>query len=91
VSLVQRPHVVFDCMVYLQATISKSGPAAILLRLVENGVITLYVSDEILKEVRNVLFRPGIRRKNPAITDERVDAFIKRIAEKAVFLRNDNP
>lgn len=30
-----RPRVVFDCMIFLQATVSESGPAAALLRLVD--------------------------------------------------------
>jgi len=44
----QRPRVVFDCMIYLQATISKTGPAAALLRLIDNDEITLFVSHDIL-------------------------------------------
>jgi predicted nucleic acid-binding protein len=45
-----RPRVVFDCMIYLQATINDSGPAAALLRLVDSGAISLFVSEEILEE-----------------------------------------
>ena len=81
-----RPRVVFDCMIYLQATINESGPAAALLRLVDNDEITLFVSREVLEEVRNVLSRPQIRQRNPAITDERVDALLSRLAEKATLL-----
>lgn len=85
-----RPRVVFDCMVYLQATVSESGPAAALLRLVDSDVVSLFVSVEILEEVRDVLARPKIRQRNPDITDERVDALIKRIVEKATVV-NDIP
>ena len=81
-----RPRVVFDCMVYLQATVNESGPAAALLRLVDNDEIALFVSREVLEEVREVLSRPKIRQRNPAITDERVDALLSRIAEKATLL-----
>ena len=49
-----RPRVVFDCMVYLQATVSESGPAAALLRLVDSDAFSLFVSEEILEEVRQV-------------------------------------
>ena len=69
-----RPRVVFDCMVYLQATISESGPAATLLRLVDRDALSLYSSHDILEEVCEVLSRPRIRTRNPDITDERVDA-----------------
>lgn len=78
-----RPRVVFDCMVYLQATVSESGPAAVLLRLVDSGALFLFVSDDVLEEVRDVLSRPKIRKRNPNITDERVDALINRLLEKA--------
>ncbi|MEW6212624.1 MAG: putative toxin-antitoxin system toxin component, PIN family [Acidobacteriota bacterium] len=81
-----NPRVVFDCMIYLQATISESGPAASLLRLVDSKMLSLFVSHEILDEVRDVLSRPKIRNKNPDITDERVDALITRILEKAAVV-----
>jgi len=81
-----RPRVVFDCMVYLQATISESGPAAALLRLVDSQAISLFVSNEILDEVQSVLTRPKIRRKNPALTDERINALIIRLAETATLI-----
>jgi putative PIN family toxin of toxin-antitoxin system len=73
-------------MVYLQATASESGPAAALLRLVDNDVISLFVSNEILDEVRDVLSRPKIRKRNPDINDERVDALIIRISGKATIV-----
>ncbi len=84
----QRPRVVFDCMIYLQATFSNTGPAAALLRLVDNEEITLFVSHDILEEVGAVLSRPNIRQKNPAITDERVDAFLRRLTEKATVVES---
>jgi uncharacterized protein len=80
------PRVVFDCMIYLQAAASEFGPAAALLRLVDSNSILLFVSSEILEEVRDVLSRPKIRERNPDINDERVDALIIRISEKATIL-----
>jgi putative PIN family toxin of toxin-antitoxin system len=81
-----RPRVVFDCMIFLQATASESGPAAALLRLVERNVLSLFVSREILDEVRDVLSRTKLRKKNPDITSERVDALITRVAEKGAIV-----
>ena len=78
-----RPRVVFDCMIYLQASASQSGPAAALLRLVESNALSLFVSHEILDEVRDVLSRPKLRKMNPEITNERADAFIIRVSDKA--------
>ena len=83
-----RPRVVFDCMVYLQATVSESGPAAALLRLLDNDALSLFVSDDVLEEVREVLSRPKIRQRNPEITDERVDALINRVLEKAIVVND---
>lgn len=72
--------VVFDCVVFLQAIARPDGPAArLLVDCVEAGRITLFVSDEILDELRDVLARPRIRSKNPAITDLAVDAFCERV------------
>ena len=61
------PRVVFDCMVYVQATASDKSPAAALLRLVENGELTLYLSREVIDEVKEVLARPRLRAQMPNI------------------------
>ena len=70
-------------MIYLQATISEFGTAAVLLRLAENNEISLFVSHEIISEIRGVLSRTKIRGSNLDITDERVDALITRISESS--------
>ncbi len=83
-----RPRVVFDCMIYLQATASETSLAAALLRMMDNSTISLFVSNEILDEVRDVLSRPKIRQKNPRITDKQVDALLTRLAETATLLES---
>jgi putative PIN family toxin of toxin-antitoxin system len=83
-----RPRVVFDCMIYLQATANESSPAAALLRMLDDSIISLSVSNDILDEVRDVLSRPKIRQKNPRITDERVDALLMRLAETATLIES---
>ncbi len=75
----RRPRVVFDCMTYLQGAVSPNGPAAACLRLLDQGVIALYFSEDILREITNVLSRPKLRQKNPLLTDERVREFIEQI------------
>jgi putative PIN family toxin of toxin-antitoxin system len=63
-------------MVFLQAAARRAGPAArLLIDCAEAGRLALLVSDAILDEVRDVLNRPRIRSKNPAITDEAVERF----------------
>jgi putative PIN family toxin of toxin-antitoxin system len=83
-----RPRVVFDCMIYLQATANESSPAAALLRMLEDSIISLFVSNDILDEVRDVLSRPKIRQKNPRITDQRVDALLTSLAEKGTLIES---
>ena len=76
------PAVVCDCTVYLQA-LASDGPAYALFERVEFGTVELFTSPPILAEVRRVLARPKLRKKNREITDERVDAFINKVAAMA--------
>jgi predicted nucleic acid-binding protein len=71
-------------MVFFQATTRPQGPAArLFVDFVESGRLTLYVSDAIIEEVRDVLGRPRIRDKNPAITDDTVIEFCNRVQQVA--------
>ena len=78
------PRAVFDCMVFLQASSRPNGPAArLLIDYVQSGRLALYVSDTIIAEFRDVVGRPRIRAKNPAITDETVEEFCNRVQQVA--------
>lgn len=77
------PGVVLDCVAYLQAVAGPTGPAARLLGLLEAGRFTLYVSDHVLAEVGDVLRRPKVRAKNPAITEETTADLLERLARQA--------
>lgn len=77
---------VFDCMIYLQAVINEKSPAAELFRQVEKENVLLFVSDEILAEVRDVLTRPKILAKNPHLTVEFVEMFLNRVLNRAKLL-----
>src|SRR5437870_3954718 len=80
--------VVFDCMIFLQATANQESPAANALDLIDTGEIKLYVSEPILEEVRNVLNRLEVRAALPQITDVRVEALFRRLDKKAVIVRH---
>ncbi len=41
----ERPRVVFDCNLFLQAAISSGGPAAACMELVDEGAVTLVISE----------------------------------------------
>jgi len=78
------PGVVCDCMIFLQAVANKNGPAV--LRLLDHDAISLFVSEAILEEVRDVLSREEVRARNKRITDARMDALLARLAEKAIAI-----
>ncbi len=78
---------VFDCNVYLQAAAREKSVAAACLRLVEQGLVRLYVSDEVLAEVEDVLYRPEIITHFIALTDEVIEAFVLRLQKNAQMLR----
>jgi len=71
---------VFDYMMFLQAAARASGPAAACLRLAEQEYVELCLSRAILDEIRDVLGRPRLRQRFRTLTDERVGAFLDRLA-----------
>ena len=79
--------IVCDCMVFLQAVANDDSPAAKILDLMEAGEIRLYVSDQILCEVREVMNRPRLKAKLSGLTDERVEAFFQRLERQAFWLQ----
>jgi putative PIN family toxin of toxin-antitoxin system len=81
--------VVYDCLIYLQAALrpERSHTTMVAAR---TGRAALCVSPEILAEVRDVLTRPEIQSKSPALTPESVDGFIKDLASFAQWF-NDVP
>lgn len=82
---------VFDCMVYLQAAISDTGPAAELLRHAERGNVSIFVSREILQELREVISRQSAVAKYPFLTPAFTEAFLIRIAQAAKFIKIHPP
>lgn len=71
---------VYDCNIFFQALISPHGPAAECVRVAQRGQVTLYISEHVLGEVRDVGSRPAIRRKFQ-ITDELVEQLLAAIRE----------
>lgn len=82
------PKVVFDCNVFLQALVNPDGPAGRCKQLVDRGEIELFVSEDVLAEVAEVLSRPRTREFAPALTLEVIEAFIADIRLKSICLRN---
>lgn len=82
------PRVVFDCNVFVQGIANRISPARKALRLFFDGAVSLFVSEEILREVREVLARPEVRRKLPAISDRIVNALLVKLEGKAILITN---
>ena len=70
-------------MVFLQATASENGPAFRCLERFEAQEVNLFVSQDILDEVQDVLTRPKLQRKLSLLTNERVRALIERLQRRA--------
>lgn len=71
-----------------KAAARSESVAAACLRLAENGEIILYASDRILDEVSEVLHRPVVREQLPELTDEAVDAFLEKLQDFVIFVKN---
>lgn len=82
------PRVVFDCNVFVQGIANRHSPARKALRLFFNGAISVFVSEAILREIRNVLSRPEVRQRLPGINDRIVNAFLTRLEAKAILTTN---
>jgi uncharacterized protein len=84
----QTPRVVFDCNVFVQGIANRNSPARKALRLFFDGAVSLFVSEAILREVRNVLSRPELRRQLPGINDRIVSAFLTKLEARAILIMN---
>jgi len=78
VKFAARIKVVFDCNVFLQAVSSKKSPAAACFRLVQQKVLQLFVSEETLTELEEVLNRPYIK-EHFELSDKAVNEFISNL------------
>lgn len=76
--------VVYDTMIFLQAAVRPSRVHRTF-QAVADGTVTLCVSHDLLKEVRDVLTRDTVRAKFPALTTEAVDAFLDDILKSATL------
>ena len=82
------PKIVFDCNVFLQALVNPDGPAGRCKQLVDRGEVELFVSEEVLTEVAEVLSRPRTRKLAPALTIAVIEAFITDVRLKSICLMN---
>lgn len=72
------PRVVYDTMVFLQSAV-RVGRAHATFQALRDGRATLCISAELIAEVRDVLSRPSITAKFPALTPQRLAQFLDEI------------
>lgn len=83
-----KNRVVFDCNTFLQAALNEQSPARNCYKLVEEGTVRLFVSQEVLDEIKDVINRPHIRERFDTLTDERIKNFLNSIKNLAVIVRH---
>jgi putative PIN family toxin of toxin-antitoxin system len=76
---------VFDCMVYLQSAATPQRSHG-LFQAARSGQVSLFISPDILSEVRDVLLRPKIVRHFPALNVNVVTAFLLDILSFAILI-----
>lgn len=80
--------VVFDCMIFLQGLIKERGAAVDCLEAFENGAVELFISEEILREIADVLTRPKLQAKFSLLTEERAERLLQTLRQKATLIEN---
>jgi putative PIN family toxin of toxin-antitoxin system len=84
---VDRPRVVLDCNVLVQAISNKAGPSGQVLSYLQQNLIEVFVSRAVLKEIRAVLYYPTVRQKLPGLDEARIDRFVQQLAFRATLFR----
>lgn len=82
--------VVFDCMIFLQGLINERGAAVDCLETFESGAVELLVSEEVPREIADVLSRPKLQAKFSLLTTERAEKLLQTLRQKATLI-NDVP
>jgi putative PIN family toxin of toxin-antitoxin system len=80
--------VVFDCMIFLQGLIKEQGAAVDCLEAFENGAVKLFISEEILREIADVLTRSKLQAKFSLLTEERAERLLQTLRQKAALIEN---
>ncbi|MCI0334894.1 MAG: putative toxin-antitoxin system toxin component, PIN family [Planctomycetes bacterium] len=80
---------VYDCMLFFRAA-ARPHLARPLFDFVHSGQVTLCFGPDVLAEIRDVLTRPKLVAKYPALTKQAVDAFLAQHLRMATWI-NDVP
>jgi putative PIN family toxin of toxin-antitoxin system len=78
--------VVFDCNVFLQALAKPTGPAGRCVSLALEGKVALFISEQVLDEIRDVTTRPELI-SHFKLRLERVQTLINTLPSAAVLVK----
>lgn len=81
--------VVLDTNIFIQYFLSPLGAAGKCLEAVEQRKAKLFISTDILKEVRDVLLRPSILSRVPNTSSEQIEVFLRYLTDIATFVEPD--
>lgn len=81
---------VFDCNILVQAATNSRNTPSACLRLVEAKVVKLYVSENTLQELEDVLNRNYIKERFK-FTDGVIREFLEKVRNIAVVFKNAPP
>jgi putative PIN family toxin of toxin-antitoxin system len=87
-SAVGRPRVVFDRNVVVQAVSNDLGPAGRSLELLQRGIIEVFVSRSVLRELRAVLQYPIVRQKLAGLNELRLESFTTQLVFRTTLVRH---
>ena len=77
---------VFDCNIIWQSFFFANGVSAKCKKLVDDNVISLFISADVLKEMREVMTRPEFLERFENVAEELVDKYLEQLARKSVFV-----
>lgn len=77
---------VFDCNIIWQSFFFGDGVAAKCKKLVDDEAVTLFLSAEILEEMREVMTRPEFLAKFETVNEAMVEKYLEQLAKKSVFI-----
>ncbi len=79
---------IFDCNIIWQSFFFGTGVSAKCKKLVDDDVITLFLSAETLEEMREVMSRPEFLAKFESVTETMIEKYLEQLAKKSVFIRS---
>lgn len=80
---------VYDCMLFFRAA-SRPSRVHSLFEVVDQGRVVIALGPDVLAEIRDVLTRPKLIARYPALTSQAVDAFLAQRLSLARWI-NDIP